>query len=170
MLWHFFYSYIIYFIRKHCHSLSIPPHPGVHFYFHLLVSFLLLLNKQLTSSLLLCLCSLACQCASSEFNYPTVVLWCCLVSWWRIHYLITPLDKTVTTLSLPFIPLLTLRLQIFPGSPLQSCLWSPLPSAPDSSSSLRSSCPQCAAIHTNPAVVILTKTQLFWGIFLVKAI
>lgn len=109
----FFYSYIIYFIRKHCHSLSIPPHPGIHFYFHLLVSFLLPLNKQLTSSPLLCLCSLACQSASSEFNYPTVVLWCCLVSWWRIHYLITPLDKTVTTLSLPFIPLLTLRLQIY---------------------------------------------------------
>lgn len=44
-------------------------------------------------------CCSSCQSASSEFNYPTVVLWCCLVSWWRIHYLITPLDKTVTTLS-----------------------------------------------------------------------
>lgn len=113
MLWHFFYSYVIYFIRKPCHSSSVPPQPGIHFYFHLLVSFILALNKQLTSSALLCLCSLACQSASSEFNYPTVVLWCCLVSWWRIHYLITPLDKTVTTLSLPFIPLLTLGLQMY---------------------------------------------------------
>ncbi len=113
MLWHFFYSCVIYFIRKLCHSSSVPPHPGIHFYFHLLVSFLLALNKQLTSSPLLCLCSLACQSASSEFNYPTVVLWCCLVSWWRIHYLITPLDKSVTTLSLPFIPLLALGLQMY---------------------------------------------------------
>lgn len=82
--------------------MSISPHPDVRFCSRL-SSFAP--HRHCFASVLLL--------ASSEFNYPTVVLRCCRAGWWRIHYLITPLDKTVTSQSLPFIFPLTLGLQLY---------------------------------------------------------
>ncbi len=151
-----FYSCVIYFIRKLCH-----PHP-----FHLIQasifisiflspSFSLWINNFTSSPL--CASVLLLVKAPPRNSITQLLFYDVVLSadddslshhsaWQDCHNALFAFYSTAHARPA----------NVFARSRLQSCLWSPLPSAPW----LSSSCPQTAGKHWNPAVVILSKTPL----------
>lgn len=88
-----FNTYIMYFIKICCRSLSVPLHPITQIFFFFLGG-----GTSLCSVVMHL--PVSCLCVSFPAQnsiIPTVVLWCCCDIGWWVHYLISWLDSIVAT-------------------------------------------------------------------------